>query len=221
MNDGADVTVVVVDDHPTFRMGVRAVLSAGAGVTVVGEGESGEQALERVADTDPDVVLMDLTMPGIGGLEATRRLVAAGERPAVVVLSMSGTDDSVFAALRSGARGYLLKEAPPEEIRTAVRAAAAGQGFFGAGVAGRISAFFAGAAASSVRPFPDLSDREREVLALLADGAGNAAIAHRLVLSPKTVRNHVSNVLAKLRAADRAEAGARAREAGLGRDRPG
>ncbi|ALE80213.1 LuxR family transcriptional regulator [Pseudonocardia sp. AL041005-10] len=216
-----DVTVVVVDDHPTFRMGVRAVLAAGAGVAVVGEGESGEQALERVAETDPDVVLMDLTMPGIGGLEATRRLVAAGSRPAVVVLSMSGSDDSVFAALRSGARGYLLKEAPPEEILTAVRAAAAGQGFFGAGVAGRISAFFASAATSSVRPFPDLSDREREVLALLADGVGNAAIAHRLALSPKTVRNHVSNVLAKLRAADRAEAGARAREAGLGRDRPG
>lgn len=217
----SDVTVVVVDDHPTFRMGVRAVLAAGTGVAVVGEGESGEQALERVADTDPDVVLMDLTMPGIGGLEATRRLVAAGSRPAVVVLSMSGSDDSVFAALRSGARGYLLKEAPPEEILTAVRAAAAGQGFFGAGVAGRISAFFASAATSSVRPFPDLSDREREVLALLADGVGNAAIAHRLALSPKTVRNHVSNVLAKLRAADRAEAGARAREAGLGRDRPG
>ncbi|GAA4997128.1 response regulator transcription factor [Pseudonocardia tropica] len=216
-----DVTVVVVDDHPTFRTGVRAVLAAGAGVAVVGEGESGEQALELVVHTDPDVVLMDLTMPGIGGLEATRRLVAAGSRTAVVVLSMSGTDDSVFAALRSGARGYLLKEAPPEEILTAVRAAAAGQGFFGSGVAGRISAFFAGAAASSVRPFPDLSDREREVLALLADGAGNAAIAHRLVLSPKTVRNHVSNVLAKLQVADRAEAGARARQAGLGRDRPG
>ncbi|MEQ3554557.1 response regulator transcription factor [Pseudonocardia nematodicida] len=210
-----------MDDHPTFRMGVRAVLAAGAGVEVVGEGESGEQALELVASADPDVVLMDLTMPGIGGLEATRRLVSAGSRSAVVVLSMSGTDDSVFAALRSGARGYLLKEAPPEEILTAVRAAAAGQGFFGAGVAGRISAFFAGAAAASVRPFPELSGREREVLALLADGAGNAVIAHRLALSPKTVRNHVSSVLAKLQVADRAQAGARARDAGLGRDRPG
>lgn len=214
----APVTVVVVDDHPTFRAGVRAVLVTVPDIEVVGEGESGEQAIELVSALAPDVALMDLTMPGIGGLEATRRLVV-GTRTAVVVLSMSGADDSVFAALRAGARGYLLKESPPEEILTAVRAAAAGQGFFGAGVAGRISAFFAAAGANAALPFPDLSEREREVLALLADGAGNAVIANRLSLSPKTVRNHVSNVLAKLQVTDRAEAGAQAREAGLRRDR--
>lgn len=214
---GPDLRVVVVDDHPTFREGLRSVLQVRAGIEVVGECACGEDAVRAAAETVPDVVLMDVLMPGIGGVEATRQITAMATRVPVVVLSMSGSDDSVFAALRAGARGYLLKEATPDEIVAAVRAAGAGHAFFGDAVAARITAFFAGTAASTVLPFPELSDRERQVLDLLARGCSNAELAHRLSLSPKTVRNHVSSVLTKLQAADRTQAAARARDAGLGR----
>lgn len=209
-----DITVLVVDDHPTFRSGVRAVLDGEAGITVTGEAGDGETALTAARELSPDVVLMDLVMPGMGGVEATRHLVAEGAR--VVVLTMSTGDEAVFAALRAGAFGYLLKEAPPDDIVAAVRAAATGNAMLGGLVAERLSAFFASPAAAEARPFPQLTEREREILELVAAGRDNAFIARSLVLSQKTVRNYVSAILAKLHAADRAEVIVRAREAGFG-----
>ena len=211
------VRVALVDDHPVFRQGMAAVLDQLDGIEVVGEAGDGEQALALVAEVQPAVVLMDLRMPGMGGLEATARLTDQSPDVAVLVLTMDEDDDSVFAALRAGARGYLLKESDGEVIQRAVLAVADGEAVFGAGVAHRVVSFFAaGAARASATPFPQLTDREREVLELLATGLDNASIARRLSLSPKTVRNRVSDVLGKLRVATRAEAVARARDAGLG-----
>ena len=207
--------VLVVDDHPTFRDGVRAVLSRAPGIDIAGECGSGEELLERCATDPPDVVLLDLLMPGMGGLEAARRLSVRHPEVAVLVVTMSDADESVYAALRAGAAGYVLKEAPGAQIVDAVRLVAEGQAVFGAPVARRISAFFAGSEAPP-RPFPELTDREREVLELLARGLDNGGIAERLFVSRKTVRNVVSTVLGKLHVATRAEAVARARDAGLG-----
>jgi len=210
------ITVVVVDDHPTFRDGVRAALSRAEDVQVVGEASSGEEALTVCGEVAPAVVLMDLLMPGIGGLEASRRLREQLPATAVVVLTMSATDESMYAALRLGARGYLLKDAAGTEILEAVRRAAKGQALYDAAVAERISAFFA--SATSPQPFPELTRREREVLEHLARGLDNAGIARQLVLSTKTVRNLVSSVLGKLQVSSRAQAVARARDAGMGED---
>jgi DNA-binding NarL/FixJ family response regulator len=211
------LTVVVVDDHPVFRDGLQTVLADDPGITVVAAVDGGTAAVEAVTALRPDVVLMDLHMPGVGGVEATARICAREPHPAVVVLTMSEDADSVFAALRAGARGYLLKEAGAEEITRAVRAAARGEAVFGPRVADKVLAFFASAGrAQAAVPFPQLTDREREVLALVAQGADNASIARRLVLSDKTVRNHVSACLTKLQVATRAEAVAVARDAGLG-----
>lgn len=210
------VRVLVVDDHPTFRDGLRSVLRHAEGVTVVAEAATGEEALERCAEDPPDVVIMDLRMPGMGGLEAARRLSESWPQVAVVVLTMSDTDEAVYAALRSGARGYLLKHAGSEEIIVAVRRAAAGQALYDGAVATRISAFLRGDGASP-HPFPELTGRERDVLDLVAQGLDNGAIARRLLVSPKTVRNNVSAVFAKLQVTTRGEAIVRAREAGLGR----
>ena len=207
--------VLVVDDHPTFRDGLRAVLSRAPGIEIAGECGSGEELLERCDVDPPDVVLLDLLMPGIGGLETARRMCARHPEVAVLVVTMSDADDSVYAALRAGAAGYVLKEAPGEQIVDAVRLVAEGQAVFGAPVARRISAFFS-ASGAPPRPFPELTDREREVLDLMARGLDNGAIALRLFLSSKTVRNVVSTVLGKLQVATRAEAVARARDAGLG-----
>jgi DNA-binding NarL/FixJ family response regulator len=214
------LTVVVADDHPVFRDGLQTVLEDDPGLRVVAAVDSGAAAVEAVAALRPAVVLMDLHMPGVGGVEATARICAREGHPAVVVLTMSEDADSVFAALRAGARGYLLKEAGAEEITRAVRAAARGEAVFGPRVADRVLAFFAstGRARAAV-PFPQLTEREREVLALVAEGADNATIARRLVLSDKTVRNHVSACLTKLQVATRAEAVAVARDAGLGPSR--
>ncbi len=206
--------VVIADDHPTFRDGLRAVLARAPDLVIVGEASSGEEALAAVAAKSPDVVVMDVMMPGIGGVEATRRLVADRPGIGVLVLTMSDADETVYAALRAGARGYLLKDVDAPDLVAAVRAVAAGQALFGPAVAARISTFFAAGVAA--RPFPELSEREREVLELMARGLDNAGIAHRLHLAPKTVRNHVSAVLVKLHAAGRAQAVAQARDAGLG-----
>lgn len=206
--------VVIVDDHPTFLRGLRAVLERLEDVEVVGEACTGEQALDVCATVAPDVVIMDLLMPGMGGLETTRRLQGEMADLHVLVLSMNHADESVYAALRAGARGYLLKDAAPDEIATAVRTVASGTAVYGPAVAARIATFFA--AGQATRPFPELTDREREVLDLLAAGMDNATIARRLHLTVKTVRNVVSAVLGKLQAADRTEAALRAREAGMG-----
>lgn len=211
------VRVLLVDDHPVFRAGMRTVLEDLGDVVVVAEAADGEAALAAAAEHGPDVVLMDLRMPGMSGLEATARMAAAHPEIAVLVLTMDSDDDSVFAALRAGARGYLLKEAQGEDVRRALLGVAAGEAVFGPGVARRVTAFFATAGAPGrAVPFPQLTEREREVLELIAAGLDNAAIARRLVLSPKTVRNRVSDVLTKLAVGSRAEAVARARDAGLG-----
>lgn len=212
----SEVTVVLADDHPTFRRGLRLVLEE-AGLTVVGEAADGQEAVDRTLDLSPDVLVVDLGMPGLGGVEAIRQLSVAAPRVACLVLTMSDDDESLFAAVRAGARGYALKGADEDDLVRAVRGVARGEAVFGGAVAGRVLDFFAGRPVR--RPeqlFPELTHREREVLTLVAAGAANPDIARRLFLSPKTVRNLVSNVFAKLQVADRAQAIVLARQAGLG-----
>ena len=211
------VRVLVVDDHPVFRDGLRALLASAAGVEIAGEAATGQDAVDAAAALQPDVVLMDLHLPGLNGIEATRAIVAASPHIAILILTMLEDDDSVFAAMRAGARGYLLKGAAQDEILRAIEAVASGEAIFGPVIAARVIEYFS--ARRPPEPFPDLTDREREVLELIAQGASNPEIARHFVLSPKTVRNHVSNIFTKLQVADRAHAIVRAREAGLGRDR--
>ena len=211
------VRVVLADDHPMFRYGLRAVLDGAEEVAVVGEAADGEQLLALVDKTRPDVVLTDLTMPGLDGATATRRLLQRHPKLGVLVLTMHDDDEMLFGALRAGAQGYLLKGADKAEILRAVLAVAAGEAVYGAAVARRIVAFFTGAQQRyAAQVFPELTAREREVLELVAAGLGNHEIARRLVLSEKTVRNHVAAILLKLQVPDRATAVAKARDAGLG-----
>ncbi|HEY8588643.1 MAG TPA: response regulator transcription factor [Naasia sp.] len=206
--------VLLVDDHPLLRHGLRALLEEVGGATVVGEASDGAEAIRLALELDPDVVVMDLVMPGMTGLDATRRLL--DERPdlGVLVLTMSDDDASVFAALRAGARGYVLKGSGGAEFLSAVRAVARGEAVYGPGIAGRIRRFLTGGPTAT--PFPDLTPRELEILDLLADGRTNAEIAQTLFLSLKTVKNHLTSIFAKLQVADRAQAAVRARQAGLG-----
>lgn len=212
----APIRVVVADDHPIVRDGLRALIEATAGIELVGEATNGDEAIELAREVRPDVVLMDLAMPGRHGIEATREIASGGLASAVLILTMFADDESIFAAMRAGARGYLLKDADHDELRRAIEAIGSGEAIFGAGVAQRMVGFFARAKALGVQPFPDLTDREREVLEELAQGASNATIAGRLGISLKTVRNHVSTILGKLMVVDRAQAIVRAREAGFG-----
>jgi DNA-binding NarL/FixJ family response regulator len=209
--------VVVVDDHPLFVDGLRRLLGSVPDLEIAGVAETGAEALRVVQEAAPDVVLMDLHLPELNGIEATRRIVTTVPAATVLVLSMLDDDDSVFAALRAGARGYLVKGAKPDEVLQAIRATANGEAVFGASLAGRILGYFAELQPRArPEPFPQLSHREREILDLLAAGGSNAAIANRLYLSPKTVRNHVTNIIGKLHVADRTAAIIQAREAGLG-----
>ncbi|MGY1602425.1 response regulator [Geodermatophilus sp. SYSU D00815] len=211
------VRVVLADDHPMYRFGLRAVLDAAPEVDVVGEAGDGRELLAVVARDAPDVVLTDLSMPELSGTAAIAELARLAPGTGVLVLTMHEDDASLFAALRAGARGYLLKGADQEEIVRAVLTVARGDAVYGAAVARRIVDFYTGVAADyRVTAFPQLTEREREVLELLAAGLRNGEIARRLVLSEKTVRNHVSAVLVKLQLPDRAAAVARARDAGLG-----
>jgi len=207
--------VVVVDDHPMFREGLAAFLDGLPDTEVVGQAGSGDEAIAVVAEVAPDVVLMDLHMRGMGGIEATRRITEAQPNVAVLALTMMQDDQSVLSVMQAGARGYLLKEATPEEIRGAIAAVARGEAIFGAGVADRI---LASVAARPARPsgLGNLTEREHEILDLLAAGLTNSAIASRLYLSEKTVRNYVSTLFTKLGAEDRAAAVAKARDAGYG-----
>ncbi|MEU9019477.1 response regulator transcription factor [Actinomadura sp. NPDC048394] len=209
------VRVLIVDDHRIVLDGFAVLLDSVDGIDVVGEAASGEEAVALAAELVPDVVLMDVEMPGIGGVEATRRITAAQPGVAVVMLTMYGEDEFVFAALRAGARGYLLKGAEQEDVVRTVGAAARGDAVFGSQVASRVLRTFSDPRPADV-PFPVLTDREREVLALLANGWPNGRIARHLAVSPKTVANHVSTILAKLHAPDRAAAIVQARRAGLG-----
>ncbi len=209
--------VVVVDDHPMYRDGLRQMLATSAETEPVGEAATGEDAVETVRRLRPDLVLMDLRLPGMSGVEATRRILEDVPGLPIVVLSMLDDDDSVFAAMRAGARGYLLKGADRDELLQAIRAASLGEVIFGASIARRVMAFFAGAPiAAAAAAFPELTEREREILERIARGEANAAIARSFGLTEKTVRNHVSNILNKLQVADRAGAIVRARDAGLG-----
>lgn len=211
------VRVLVVDDHPLYREGLVTAISTVEGKDVVGEAANGQEAVEAAAALTPDVVVMDLHMPVMNGVDATRMITGSRPGVAVLVLTMLEGDDSVFAAVRAGAKGYLLKGADRSEIARALDAVAHGEVVFSASIAGRVLSYFAaGGLARGAVPFPELTEREREILDLVARGLTNAEIARRLVVSDKTVRNHVSNVFAKLHVAGRAEAVARARDAGLG-----
>ncbi len=220
MPETSKIRVLIADDHPLFRDGMRGLLDSEGDVEVVGEARTGEEALELAEELLPDVILMDIKMPGINGIEATREVLNRSPHIGVLVVTMFEDDDSVFAAMRAGARGYLLKDARGDEVLGAIRAVAGGQAIFGPGIARRLTNFFAsGGPNVPPRAFPELTAREEEILALVASGYGNPEIAERLFLSLKTVQNHVSNIFAKLRVADRTQAAIRAREAGLGGDR--
>ncbi|MFB9364715.1 response regulator [Kitasatospora sp. NPDC001664] len=215
----APLSVLVVDDHPVFRMGMTALLDSLPGLTVVGTADTLERAVAAAEAHRPDVVVMDLdlgTATG-SGIHATREILRSRPDTAVLVVTMLDDDDSVFAAMRAGARGYLLKGAAPEEIERAVRTVAGAGVVLGPAVATRALAYLTGGHTTGPgAALPGLTAREREVLDLVARGLDNATISRRLVVSPKTVRNHLANILVKLQAASRAEAIVRAREAGLG-----
>ncbi|MEV7005771.1 response regulator transcription factor [Streptosporangium sp. NPDC051022] len=208
------IRILLVDDHAGFRAGLRTLLSAAEGVEVVEDVASGEQALAVIGRAQPDVVLMDLTMPGMGGVAATERLVRDHPHIRVVVLSMSDDDDSVFAAMRAGARGYVLKGARKAELVRSVQAVAEGEAIFGPVIAARLMSYFTERERAEPA-LPELTRREREILGLVAEHLTNPQIAARLGLSQKTVRNHVSAIFTKLHVADRAQAIMRAKEAGL------
>ena len=218
MNADGRIRVGIVDDHPLMREGLRALVSSLADMEVVGEAGDGEAARREAQLTRPDVVVMDLHLPGVNGVEATRAVLRAVPTTRVLVLTMFEDDESVFAAMRAGASGYLLKGAEQDEIVRALRSVAAGQAIFGPTVARRIVDFFASGNRDvpAPQPFPELTPREREVLDLIAAGRSNGTIARELVISPKTVSNHISAIFAALQVADRATAIVRARQAGLG-----
>lgn len=213
------VRVVVCDDHPVYRQGLQVLLAEVGGIEVVGEAPDGETAVKLVDELQPDVVVMDLHMPGISGVEATRRLLARNPDLGVLVLTMFTDDTSLLAALRAGARGYVVKDADHQKLATAIMLVAAGETIIGKEVSDRLGAALA--ASSGPRPFLELSDREYEVLQLMAQGLSNDTIASRLFLSPKTIRNNVSNILTKLGVETRVAAVARARDAGIGSPTPG
>lgn len=209
--------ILIADDHQLFRDGLRTLLLAAPDMRLVGEAETGEQAVQLAARLQPDVVLMDIQMPDINGIEATRQIVHTSPHIAVVMVTMFDDDRSVFAAMRAGARGYVLKGAKHEDMLRAIRAAGSGDAIFSPALAARMVDFFAAMLTTKApQVFPELSEREHEVLHLIAAGYRNPEIAEQLVLSPKTVRNHVSNILSKLQVADRAQAILKAREAGFG-----
>lgn len=212
------IRILIADDHPAYRRGLAQMLHGVEDIELVGEAGTGLRAVALAQELVPDVVVMDLRMPDLDGIEATRRIARQTPTAAVIVLTMFEDDGSVFAAMRAGARGYLLKGAEQDEIVRAIRAVAAGQAIFGPEIARMVISHFATGAGSTATAFPQLTEREREVLEMIAHGKGNATIAHELMINLKTVRNHVSNVFSKLQVSDRAAAMVKAREAGLVQD---
>lgn len=210
------IRVVVADDHPVVRQGLVTLLTSLPGVTVVGEAADGIEAVELCERHQPDVVVMDLNMPRLDGIEAARRVIAASPHIGVLVLTMFDDDASLFAALRAGARGYILKGAEQADIARAIAASARGEAIFGPAVARRVLEYFTGTPAPVASAFAQLTEREREILEQIASGSSNSRIAQQLGLSVKTVRNHSSNIFTKLQVTDRAEAIIRARDEGLG-----
>lgn len=216
-SNDSTIFILIADDHTLFRDGLRSLFASVETMQVVGEAASGEEAVALAESLQPDVVLMDIQMPGLNGIEAARHITRTSPHMGVVMVTMFEDDESVFAAMRAGARGYVLKGADQEEMLRAVRSAARGEALFGPAIATRLARFFAAPRpAAAPELFPELTDREREVLELIAQGRSNEAIANALIISGKTVRNHVSNILNKLQVADRAQAIVRARQAGMG-----
>jgi DNA-binding NarL/FixJ family response regulator len=212
-----NIRVLIADDHPFYREGVRTMLSVVPEIEIVGEAASGDEAIVQAATLQPDVILMDLKMPGINGVEATRRIRETSPQIGVLVLTMFEANESVFAAMRAGARGYLLKDVNQDEVARAIKAVSRGEAIFSPAIASRLIHYFAALKPAAANlAFPELSDREQEILQLIAQGYNNVTIAERLLLRTKTVQNHVSNIFSKLQVVDRAQAIVRAREAGLG-----
>lgn len=213
------IRVLIADDHTIFRDGMTALLEAAAGIEVVGEAGTGEEAVEKAVALVPDVILMDIMMPDLNGVVATRRVLAQNPEIGVIMLTMLEDDETVFAAMCAGARGYILKGSGKAEVLDTIQAVAGGSAVFGPAIAGRLVDFFQEGSLETEDPFPELTPREREVLDLIAGGVNNQAIAGRLHISPRTVGNHISNIFSKLQVSDRAQAIVKAREAGYGRDR--
>ena len=214
------IKLMIADDHRLFREGIKALLAVTDDIEIVGEAEDGETTIEKCLELQPDVILMDINMPGLNGIQATVRILERQPQTRIVMLTMLEDDASVFHAMRAGARGYLLKGADPQEVLSVIRAVAEGQALFGPAIAERLLNYFK---ELSTKPslsrtgaaFHELTERELEVLRLISRGLNNQDIAHKLFLSPKTVRNHITNIFSKLQVADRAQAIVRAREAGL------
>ena len=212
------IRVLIADDHTLFREGLEALLHSVADIEVVGSVQNGEQAIAAAARLQPDVILMDLQMPDVNGIEATRRIVRTSPHIGVIVVTMFEDDDSVFSAMRAGARGYVLKGADQQDMLRAIQSVARGEALFGPSIAARLMNYFQPKPQPAPAAFPELTEREREVLVLIAQGANNSDIAARLTISLKTVRNHVSNIYNKLQVTDRVQAALRARQAGLGKE---
>jgi DNA-binding NarL/FixJ family response regulator len=215
------IRVLIVDDHTLFRDGLSAILMNVPDIEAVGQAGTGREAVAQVESLAPDVVLMDINMPDVNGIEATQQVLALKPDTGIIMLTMLEDDDSLFAAMCAGARGYILKGADKAEVVKTIRAVASWEALFGAAMAGRLTAFFQNVGRSAdpvhtLNPFPDLTDREQEVLELIAQGDNNQEIAQRLCISGKTVSNHISNIFGKLQVVDRAQAIVKAREAGLG-----
>jgi len=211
------IRVLIADDHQLFRDGLRALLLSATDMEVVGEAASGDDVIRLAGEAIPDVILMDIQMPDMDGIQATRQILAIAPQVRVLMVTMFEDDQSVFTAIRAGARGYVLKGARHQEMLRAIRTVASGGAVFSPEIAARMTSFFASTRTSNPQEtFSDLTNRELEILRLIGQGKSNAEIAETLIISVKTVRNHVSNIFNKLQVADRAQAALRAREAGLG-----
>lgn len=210
------IRIMIADDHTLFREGIVALLNSMNGIDVVATVADGNQAVEYAAQLQPDVILMDLQMPGMNGIEATRQIIQASPHIGIIVVTMFEDNDSVFSAMRAGARGYILKGADQNEMLRAIQAVARGEAILGPSIAARLMDFFKPKQQTNLSAFPELTERENEILELMAKGANNAEIALKLSISIKTVRNHVSNIFTKLQVTDRVQAILKARDAGLG-----
>jgi len=214
------IKLIIADDHKLFREGLKALLSVTDDIEVIGEAEDGDSVLKRCSLQQPDIILMDINMPGLNGIQATQTILEKYPQIGIIMLTMLEDDTSIFNAMRAGARGYLLKGADPNEVLSVIRAVAEGQALFGPAIAARVLGYFKALSTNlnpnqTLAPFPELTERELEVLRLISQGLNNQEIAQKLFLSPKTVRNHITNIFSKLQVADRAQAIVRARKAGV------
>ncbi len=213
-----NIKLMIADDHKLFREGIKALLTVTDDIVIVGEADDGDAALKKCRELEPDVILMDINMPGLNGIQVTEQILEKHPQTRIIMLTMLEDDASIFHAMRAGARGYLLKGADPDEMLSVIRAVAEGQALFGPSIATRLMNYFKELSAKPAMlgmPFPELTERELEVLRLISQGLNNQEISKKFVLSPKTVRNHITSIFSKLQVADRAQAIVRAREAGL------